>query len=114
MDFTHYALKGIGNTAQVDVLYTDFTKAFDRVNHQILLNKLEEFEIPMNLLKWLGSYLTGRTMFLEMGKVYLGNLSLTPVYLKVAILVLRSSYSSLTISSKQLVTRFSSLYLRTT
>lgn len=68
MDFTHYALKGIGNTAQVDVLYTDFTKAFDRVNHQILLNKLEEFEIPINLLKGLGSYLTGRTMFVEYGK----------------------------------------------
>ena len=41
------------------VLSLDFTKAFDKVNHQLLLKKLSH-EVPKGFLVWLSSYLTGR------------------------------------------------------
>ena len=39
----------------------DFSKAFDTVNHQILLSKLKMFPIPVNVIKWIMSFLTGRS-----------------------------------------------------
>lgn len=47
---------------QVDVLYADMSKAFDLVNHPILLKKLESFGLNGNLLEWFQSYLTDRSV----------------------------------------------------
>jgi len=46
---------------QTDVVYTDFSKAFDSVNHCLLLHKLNLIGFPYNLLIWLSDYLTNRT-----------------------------------------------------
>ena len=46
---------------QTDVIYTDLSKAFDRVNIHILIRKLDLIGFPTRLLSWLYSYLTGRT-----------------------------------------------------
>ena len=43
-----------------DVIYLDYAKAFDKVDHQILLEKLEAHNIQGKLLKWLTSYLSNR------------------------------------------------------
>lgn len=48
---------------QVDVVYTDFEKAFDRVDHVILLNKLFRLGIWYvggDLLRWIQVYLDKR------------------------------------------------------
>lgn len=45
---------------QVDVVYTDFSKAFDKVNHKILVKKLSLYGISNPLLAWCESYLSGR------------------------------------------------------
>ena len=45
---------------QTDVIYLDMSKAFDKVNHAILIDKLRSFNIDGNLLKWFGSYLQNR------------------------------------------------------
>ena len=42
-------------------LFIDFKKAFDTVNHQILLRKLYAYGIRGTLLKWFEDYLTGRS-----------------------------------------------------
>ena len=44
----------------VDVIYLDFAKAFDRVDHGILLKKLKILGFDDPLLKWLQLFLTGR------------------------------------------------------
>ena len=44
-----------------DVIYTDFAKAFDSVAHERLLLQLERFGIKGDLLKWIRSFLCGRT-----------------------------------------------------
>ena len=37
----------------VRCIMIDFPKAFDTVNHEILLSKMQKFPIPANILKWI-------------------------------------------------------------
>jgi hypothetical protein len=51
---------------QVDSVYTDFPKAFDRVRHQLLLEEMSvDFE-PARCL-WVRSYLTGTLQKIRIG-----------------------------------------------
>jgi len=43
------------------VIYTDISKAFDSVNHYLLIRKLEHLGFLVDLLNWISSYLNGRT-----------------------------------------------------
>lgn len=45
---------------QVDVVFVNFSKAFDRVSHDLLLQKLCNFGIYGTLLKWYENYLSDR------------------------------------------------------
>ena len=45
---------------QVDMIYMDMFKAFDKVNHGCLLQKLHEFGFGDSVLQWFSSYLMGR------------------------------------------------------
>ena len=47
----------------VDVIYLDFAKAFDKVDHGILLEKLYNIGIKGNILNWIKSFLTNRKQF---------------------------------------------------
>ena len=49
------------NTQQVDAIYTEMSKAFDKVNHKRLLSKIWNFDVRGNLFKLIGSYLNNRT-----------------------------------------------------
>lgn len=60
IEFTNYVLRVIESGSQLDVLYTDFSKAFDRVQHNLLINKLNHVGIHGNLLAWIQSYLSTR------------------------------------------------------
>ena len=45
---------------QIDTIYLDMSKAFDRINHKSLLQKMTNSVIGGNLLNWFHSYLTDR------------------------------------------------------
>lgn len=47
---------------EVDAIYLDFSKAFDRVHHQTLIHKLSILGIGGPLLTWIQNYLLGRTV----------------------------------------------------
>ena len=46
--------------SQVDMIYMDMSKAFDKVNHGYLLQKFHEFGFGGSFLQWFNSYLMGR------------------------------------------------------
>ena len=54
------------NKAQVDVLYTDFSKSFDKVSIVILIKVFESYGITGSLLVWLKSYLSSRRQFVKL------------------------------------------------
>ena len=45
----------------VDTIYLDFAKAFDKVDHKIILEKLALLGIGGNILNWIHSFLNNRT-----------------------------------------------------
>ena len=45
----------------VRVILLDFSKAFDLINHRILIEKLHSFGIPSHILRWEASFLMDRT-----------------------------------------------------
>ncbi|CAB4015635.1 Hypothetical predicted protein [Paramuricea clavata] len=51
----------LDNNIQTDVIFLDFAKAFDSVDHNILLMKLRMYGISGNLYDWFSSYLCGHT-----------------------------------------------------
>ena len=44
----------------VDIIYTDYSKAFDSAPHARLLRKVESYGIKGNILKWIESFLSNR------------------------------------------------------
>jgi hypothetical protein len=50
---------------QVDTVYTDFSKAFDKVNHEILIKKLAKLGFGGPILSWIKYYLTNRRQYVN-------------------------------------------------
>lgn len=53
------------NKCQVDVMFANFTKAFDRVDHNIVLRALYKAGFSDPLLSWFKLYLFGRHQWVK-------------------------------------------------
>ena len=49
------------NNSETDVIYLDYAKAFDNVDHQILLKKLHHYSIGGKVYEWIKQFLLERT-----------------------------------------------------
>ena len=47
----------------VHAIYLDFAKAFDKVDHQILLTKAKAYGIQGKIIQWLTTFLTTRESY---------------------------------------------------
>jgi hypothetical protein len=65
MEFSNLVINEIEEGHQVDGVYTDFSKAFDGVNHGLLCFDLSKTQRG-SMLSWSESYLTGRTQRVKM------------------------------------------------
>lgn len=49
----------------VDTIYADIKKAFDSVDHRILIRKLNNIGLCGSILSWLSSYLSDLTQIVK-------------------------------------------------
>ncbi len=54
-------ISNLDSNFQTDIIYLDFSKAFDSVSHKLLILKLKSFGFCGSLLHWFDDYLTSRT-----------------------------------------------------
>lgn len=66
--FTQYAVESMEKGLQVDTVYLDLSKAFDRVNHRLLLKKLKCWGFTDKAVGLMQSYLCGRQQFIHINK----------------------------------------------
>ena len=50
-------------------VFIDFAKAFDTIDHKILISKLENYGLRGTTLQWFESYLSNREQVVEIGNV---------------------------------------------
>lgn len=62
---TQYISEVLDQRGQVDVIYTDFSKAFDKLDHKILLHKLQYLNISIDFLNLITSYLSDRWQYVQ-------------------------------------------------
>ena len=53
--------------AHIRAVLVDYQKAFDHLNHQIIINKLEQLRVPEFLVEWIASFLSGRHQRVKLG-----------------------------------------------
>ena len=60
VSYVDYLTRNLDNGLPIDVLYLDFSKAFDKVPHKRLLQKLKSFNFPTELISWIKNWLSNR------------------------------------------------------
>ena len=56
-------------SADTDAIYLDFAKAFDKVDHQLLLKKLKAFGVTGKVFQWIESFLLDRDQYVAVNGV---------------------------------------------
>ena len=69
IDLTETIRKTIDDNEFACGVFLDFKKMFDKVNHGILLKKLEHYGVRGHALKWFTSYLTGRKQYTKVNNI---------------------------------------------
>lgn len=53
LEYTSHIINQMENGFQIDSVYTDFSKAFDKVSHQIMTYKLQRYGFDFKIVKWI-------------------------------------------------------------
>lgn len=70
LSFVHHLYKTTDDSNNsVRIFLLDFSKAFDRIDHSILLEKMEAMAIDPVLIEWVQSFLSGRKQRVRIGQV---------------------------------------------
>jgi retron-type reverse transcriptase len=60
IEFVEDISKNLQEGQQTDILILDFAKAFDKVNHSLLIHKLQHHGIIGNSVRWIQNWLANR------------------------------------------------------
>ena len=64
-----FILKNYLHNTETDVIYLDYAKAFDKVDHDLLMAKLTHYGISGELFRWLQEFLTNREQQVVINRV---------------------------------------------
>lgn len=64
-EYTSFLRSSLSKKQQIDSIYTDFSKAFDKVDHKLLIFKLRKYGFCGPILNWLESYLSNRVQVVK-------------------------------------------------
>lgn len=65
VNFVNFTSSALDSRHQVDVVYTDMSKAFDKVNHLLLLRKMNFYGFSADLIGFFISYLQNRRQYVS-------------------------------------------------
>lgn len=65
MNFWHNA---VHNAEKIRILFLDYSKAFDLVDHTILISKFRNLDVPDVLLRWMCAFLSDRQQRVKLGQ----------------------------------------------
>ncbi len=68
IEIVDYILEDLQNGKYVAGIYLDLSKAFDTIDHKILINKLNHYGIRGTALNWFSSYLVNQQQFTYINK----------------------------------------------
>lgn len=61
--FLDFSAPVVANRGQVDSIYFDMSKVFDKVSYKLLLRKLSSYVVCLELCEWLDSCHCAQTLF---------------------------------------------------
>lgn len=61
LEFSSDIIAAFNSGLQVDCVYTDFSKAFDKLSHSVIVLKMKKLGFPPWFIEWVTSYLIDRT-----------------------------------------------------
>lgn len=70
LDFSNFIYNSINNNKKTLAIYLDISKAFDSVNHNLLIQKLQAAGIRENCSNWFISYLSNRMQRVKIGNSF--------------------------------------------
>jgi hypothetical protein len=70
LHITDICYEAIDKKSNLGILFTDFSKAFDLIDHSILMKKLAAYRFSETSLAWFKSYLFNRSQIVRVGGVY--------------------------------------------
>lgn len=73
----HHFSAALDESGQVEVVFLDFSKAFDKVPHDKLLYKLEFIGLPDCILNWIRAYLSNRKQYVDINGCFSHSLAVT-------------------------------------
>lgn len=76
LSFTHELHSFLDNGSSTDCVFLDFSKAFDKVSHKLLIHKLRTLNIDPYVLDWIIAFLSHRVQFVNVNN---NNSHLVPV-----------------------------------
>lgn len=65
ISFTHKLHRILDQSSKADCVYLDFSKAFDKVCHKLLLHKLSKLQLDDTIMKWIVCFLKNRSQFVS-------------------------------------------------
>ena len=70
IDMIHHWISALDKGKSVRLLFVDYAKAFDHVDHSTVVRKLINFGVPDFLIRWICSFLTDRQQRVKLCDVF--------------------------------------------